>query len=267
MPKEAHGVAALFAGFATLYFIAHYSGPYAMVANAQLEWFGTNIVNISFWVTFLLLLLPQSLAVWLAEKRLGTKETWFTPVWNNLDRIFDYLPGKLILVGGTTAVMGVYIGAEDLARGELTHLSVAALERGTPPASGFVDLVDGTVVSDANIQMRDNRSTYHYYPVVVEPPGPPMLYVRARGNDAASMHQPIRGRLDRNGIPGEVESQLKNAGMIGETYWLLLEGTKPELALCAWLVVGGIAAVLIAIVWWRTRYAPLHTIDGRVTRR
>ena len=267
VPKEAYGIAALLAGAVTLYCTISYTPPYAWVADAQIAWFHANIVNVSFWATFLLTTAPLVVAIRVAEKRLGTRQTWLSPVWDNLDHILDHLPGKGMLIGGTLVVTGIYFGAKDFARGGLSHLSVAALEQGTAPSSGFVQLDDGALVAEANISFREGGITYHYYPVVVNPGGPPRLYVRTADASPSTIEQPIRGRLDQNGIPGEIEGQLRTARMIGETYYLVSEGTKPDVEFTMWTVAIGLLVIALSIVWWRVGYAPRSPNHGGVAPR
>jgi hypothetical protein len=262
MPKEAYGVGALVAALLTLLFLVTYSGPYRILADLQVAWFHTHIVNISFWVTMLFMSAPILAVVYLLERRLGTRQTWFTPIWNNLDHIFDLWPGKLLLIGATLLVMGTYFAVKDLGRGSLTMLSVSELEQGHPPRGTYVELADGTILKNTNLRFTSNGTTYRYLPVV-DRAEVPVLFLRV--SEREGLHgspEKIRGILDLNAMEGELRSQLEAAHAIGTTHYVLGVGRKPEPALGGWMAFIGIGLSFGGLVWWRVRYAPA---DERIT--
>jgi hypothetical protein len=254
MPKEAYGLGALVAALITLVFLVTYSGPYRAVADLQVAWFHTNIVNISFWVTMLLISAPILTLVYFVERRLGTRETWFTPVWTNLDRILDLLPGKLLMIGAVLLVMGIFFAVKDLGRGALTPLSVGDLESGRAPRSSYVELVDGTVLEQANLRFSSNGTVYRYVPVIGGAERP-VLFLRVSERQGLRESGKVRGLLDLNAMEGELKTQLESAHAIGDTHYVLGVGRKPDPALGCWMAAIGFGLCAAGLVWWRLRYA------------
>ncbi len=254
IPRETYGVAALAAAGLSGYFLFTYAGPYRVVANAQVSLFHTNIVNISFLVTLALIALPLCGVVYALERKFGTRETWFTPIWHDLDRVLDLPPGKLLMIGATVLVMGGYFWVKDLGRGPLTSLSVAELEDGHALRGTYAELADGTTLENASIIFRSNSATYHYIPVVDHAQRPVLfLRVSERGSlrDAEGR---IRGIVEENGLEGELQGPMRYANTLADRHFVLAVGRRPEPELGMWMSAAGFAALVAGLFWWRLRF-------------
>lgn len=258
MPKETYGIGIFLAAIAAGLLLAAYAGPYRVVADLQIAMFSTNIVVISYFVTLLMIAAPVMGLVYALERRFGTRETWFTPIWSNFDRVFDLPPGKLLLVGLTLVVMGGYFYVKDLGAGPLVPLSVRDLETGRPPPGSYVTLLDGTLMEDTSITFRENSSTHRYIPVV-DHAAQPMLFLRVSERQPARDAQgKITGILEPNGMEGELQSQLQSVHAIGEKYYVLGVGREPNTAVGGWMMLIGAGLSLIGLIWWRESYPAIR---------
>ena len=106
MPREAYGVATLVAALISLLFLATYSGPVRLIGDLQLSLWNIHFVTVSYLLTMAVVAAPLCGLVYVLEKRFGTRVTWFSPLWDNLDGFFDLPPGKGLLIGGTLFLMG-----------------------------------------------------------------------------------------------------------------------------------------------------------------
>ncbi len=254
MPKETYGIGIFLAAIAAGVLLVAYAGPYRLVADAQTALFSTNIVALSYFLTMLVIAAPIMGLLYAAEKRFGTRETWFTPIWSNLDKVFDLWPGKLVLVGLTLVVMGGYFYVKDLGAGPLVPLSVRDLETGRPPPGSYVDLSDGTLLENTSITFRENSSTHRYIPVV-DHATQPVLFLRVSERQSArDLRGKITGILEPNGMEGELQSQLQSAHAIGEKYYVLGVGREPNTAVGGWMSLVGAGLTLIGLIWWRESY-------------
>lgn len=224
MPKEAYGIVGLFAGVIAAIFLATYSGPYRWAADVQLHFFHENLVALSFLFAFALCATPLFFAVYGLEKRYGERETWFTPIWNDFDRVLDLWPGKLLLVGATLTAMGVFFGLKDLAMGGLRKLSV----RDAMPDSAYVELVDGTVDESHVLRFRSNSTRYRYVPVFGESTSQPVLFLRSEEHHSLrDAEGKIVGIVEKDAMEGELVSRLEGTGLVGEHVWVLGVGRRP----------------------------------------
>lgn len=254
MPKETYGIGIFLAAVAAGLLLAAYAGPYRFVADLQISLFSTNIVVISYFITMLMIAAPIMGLVYALERRFGTRETWFTPIWSNLDKVLDLPPGKLLLVGLTLVVMGGYFYVKDLGAGPLVPLSVRDLETGRPPAGTYVTLLDGTLMNDTSITFKENSSVHRYIPVV-DHAAQPMLFLRVSDRQPARDSQgKITGILELCGMEGELQSQLQSVHAIGEKYYVLGVGREPNTAVGGWMALIGAGMSLIGLIWWRERY-------------
>ncbi len=254
VPREAYGLAVLLGAVISGYFLFRYSGPYRWVADAMVALFHTNVVNISYLLCLLLVAAPLCGAVYAAERRYGTRETWFTPIFHDLDYVLDQPPGKLIMVGSVLVVLGGYFAVKDLATGPLSALSVRALEDGRPSPGRYVELTDGAVVESARITFRSNSTTYRYLPVV-DHAERPVLFLRLSGSAAVrDADGRIRGILDEGAIEGELQGQLRARSALGDRHFVLGVGRRPEPMVGIWIGVAGLVALAVAFVWLRARY-------------
>ena len=254
MPKETYGIGIFLAAIAAGLLLAAYAGPYRLVADLQIALFSTNIVVISYFVTMLLIAAPIMGLVYALERRFGTRETWFTPIWSSFDHVSDLPPGKLLLVGLTLAVMGAYFYVKDLGAGPLVPLSVRDLENGRPPAGSYVDLSDGTLLENTSITFRDGSSTHRYIPVVDHAPSPVLFLRLSERQSPRNSRGKITGILELNGMEGELQSQLQSAHAIGEKYYVLGVGRVPDTSVGGWMGLIGAGMSLIGLIWWRERY-------------
>jgi hypothetical protein len=254
MPKETYGIGIFLAAVAAGLLLAAYAGPYRFVADLQIALFSTNIVVISYFVTMLMIAAPIMGLVYALERRFGTRVTWFTPIWSNLDKVFDLPPGKLLLVGMTLVVMGGYFYVKDLGAGPLVPLSVRDLETGRPPPGNYVTLTDGTLMNDTSITFKDGSSVRRYIPVV-DHAAQPMLFLRVSDRQPArDLKGNITGILEPNGMEGELQSQLQSVHAIGEKYYVIGVGREPNTAVGGWMGLIGAGLSLIGLIWWRESY-------------
>ena len=254
MPKETYGIGVLLAAIGSGLLLAAYAGPYRFVADLQIAAFHTNIVVISYLVTLLMIAAPIIGLLHALERRFGTRETWFTPIWSSFDRVFDLPPGKLLLVGLTLLVMGGYFYVKDLGAGPRVPLSVHDLETGRPPAGSYVTLSDGTLMEETSITFRENSSTIRYIPVV-DHAAEPMLFLRVSERQSPRNAQgKITGILELNGMEGELQSQLQSVHALGEKYYVLGVGREPDTAVGGWMSLVGAGLSLIGLIWWRESY-------------
>ena len=255
MPKEGYGVAALVAAVLSAICLATYSGPYRLIADLQTRWVHTHFVAASFYLTTALFAVPLLGFLFLLEKRLGTRETWLTPVWDQIDQMFERPPGKWVLAGLVLILVGSYLAVKDLGRGQLVPLRTSELEKGMAPQSTYVELVEGRIVADSEYRIKVNSEVYRYLPVTSRSQ-PPVLFLRlSEGRNLPNSLAKVRGVLDINGMEGELRSHLEERGLIASRYYVLSVGVVPSAALGAGFAGFGLLVCIVGLVWWRFRYA------------
>jgi hypothetical protein len=196
---------------------------------------------------------PILALVYFLERKLGTRQTWFTPVWKNLNHILDHWTGRLLIFGAILLVMGIFFAVKDLGRGPLTPLSVKELEQGRVPQSTYVELVDGKILEDSSFRFTSNKTTYRYIPVVAHA-DQPVLFLRITDKKVLRSDEKIRGLLDRDGLEGELRSQLESAHTIGSPHYVLGIDLEPDPASGGWMAFIGLSLCAIGLVCLRSCY-------------
>lgn len=253
MPKEVYGLLGLVsAGFA-LFLLVGYLPPYSTLADLQIALWNTNWVTLSLLVTWLVVAAPLFVPAFLIEKCVGTRRTWFTPVFENLDHTLDLPPGKLLLVGATLFAMGAYFSAKDLSVGPQRTVKLEQLERGEVGEFSYVRIGEGNAILESDLSFKNNGTLHHYIPVTGTTERP-SLFLRVEKKETAPVQPPFEGLLERSGLEGEMESLLRERALLPEVYYVLRPGAKPQPALGFSFVGIGLALIVGALTWWRVRY-------------
>ncbi len=220
-----YGIAGLLGALVAGVCLFEYAPPYAWVADAQLAMFHTNIVAISFLVTFAITSTPFALIARVMEPRIDPTGS-LARRWDGFDRFLDTWPGKMVMIGLTIAGVGGYLGYRDASRGPLQSVDVRALERGEGPSCAYVDLAHAELVWEGRIRFQENSSESSYVPVVSREDRPHAAvfahYRRGIEEDA-----PLRGTLDQDDLPGEIRSAYEDAHAIESPHYVLEVGADP----------------------------------------
>ncbi|MFO0837681.1 MAG: hypothetical protein U1D55_04080 [Phycisphaerae bacterium] len=166
------------------------------------------------------------------------------------------LPGSQSLAVVSLTVFGIVLGIGSVlwwhgaSLGALTQMSVAELEGGKTPTSGYLTL-EGHALWDCAVCITSNGSKTYYSPLVSddwEPPQPVAVYL-------VSGHQPWRSRFDRSvatyigtrsleGIPGPVRAEFDQSDFKPAAQALILSlDDKPDGYIASGQVVTPIGAL------------------------
>jgi hypothetical protein len=242
-------VAAVLAG-ASAYL---YVGPYRWIAELQQAVFGAYYVQLTFVVTLIACAAPLVLARLVLERQQigGSPEPELSarPPW--MEHTIAALTAspraaQAMLFGVGLAGLGLFLAARDLGSGPLTTLDVAVLERGEETRSRHVDLVGGVLLADRSAAFRDGPALRTYVPYASHD-GASVAFVEIDQHERdAILEGPLRGLLERDGLPGPVRVDFEERAEIAPTHWVLRYGSDPERGWFA-LWAAGAGLVLLAI--------------------
>jgi hypothetical protein len=244
-----YGIAGLLGGVVAGVCLFAYAPPYSWAADVSLSLFGTNVVAISFLLTFVVTSTPFALLARVIEPRVDPTGA-LALKWDRFDRFLDTGAGKLLMIGLTIVGVSGYLGARDAARGPLASVDVRALERGEGPAHAYADLEHATLVDEGQIEFRDGSSSSFFVPIVssgARSSAAVFAHYRA-GIDRAA---PLRGTLDQDDLPGEIRSSYEQAHVIDAPHWVLDVGADPadRMSVSMWMGGIGFALALAAMGW------------------
>ncbi len=210
----------IFAGLAIAGALGWYHvGPYRWLADGQLRLMNAYYPFLTWLVLGLVIGLPlgalaSTLAI-RANLRDGYDELLLRHGWLVTSRA-----GQLLLVGLGIGIAGVVIGVRAHAVGEMVPLSIAALERGEPPAGTWVVLTDGVPDRSRAIEV-DHRS---YVPVFATRPVP-MVFVQLPAAGASVVD---RGLLVADGLPNLARIAFEDAELIADHHYVIEAGGTPR---------------------------------------
>lgn len=230
-----------------------YVGPYRWIAELQLAVAGAYHVQLTFLVTLIACSAPLVLARRVLERQQigGSPEPELSerPPW--MDHTMAALAAspraaQAMLFGVALAGMGLFLGARDLGSGPLTTLDVAVLEHGEGPPSRHVDLVGGALLADRSAAFRDGVALRTYVPYASHD-GAAVAFVEIDEHERdAILDGPLRGLLERDGLPGPVRVDFEGRDEIADPHWVLRYGNDPERGWFAlWMAAAGLVFLAI----------------------
>lgn len=229
----------IFAGLAIAGALGWYHvGPYRWLADGQLRLMGAYYPFLTWLVVGLVIGVPlgaltSALAI-RANLRDGYDEILLRHGWILMSRA-----GQLLLVGLGIGIAGVVIGVRARAVGELVPLSIAALERGEPPAGTWVVLTDGQPDPSRAIEV-DHRS---YVPVFATR-DVPMVFLELPSSGASIVD---RGLLVEDGLPNLARIAFEDALLIAEHHFVIEAGGSPGTDAEAGTVLAILGLVLFGV--------------------
>ena len=186
-----------------------YTGLYRLIAELQLQWWGSYDLQLTFVVTAVpVVALPMLvLGVVLGRTEVAARSV---PAWS-VRQLRDL--GIVVLGLGLVGYGGwTWAGASGL--DEPAPVELATVLAGKAPA--WVTVVDATWVVDAAVSLEANGSERTYHPVVAATANAPYA-VFARGPGSG----PVTGMLSPGGLPGAVRAVYERDGVITPAHWLV----------------------------------------------
>lgn len=239
-----------------------YAGPYRWLAEAQLSWFDSYEVRLTFLFTLLMFLLPGLLVMVPLRMALGedgpgpTFEIVALTSWLQQNR------GSMVL--GIFVVVGLggaaFAGLDALTIGEHAEAPLASLEAGMDPPSRWVT-VRGALRRDLALSIVDDGRTTYYVPVVLTAPMRPAVFVELSDWELDSPELSggaYEGLLAENGLPGLVRSELERGGALAPRHYTLDWRASPSDRWGMAAVFGGMGVVALVVLvlvrlWVRLR--------------
>lgn len=210
---------------ATGYCAFNYVGPYAWIANLQVELSGSYGLQITFLLTLLAFLLPCLAVMVPLRMAMGQDPGAVNDVALN-EWIMENR-GSLILGMLSVGLLGTsaYFALDAFSIGERTDLDVAVLEAGGEPASRHV-VLSGYLRHDLTYQVTEEHTTRVYVPIVRTTPNQPVVFLETYDTwldtYAAELSTGrFEGLLYENGLPGLVRDELATHGLVGPRHYTL----------------------------------------------
>ncbi len=216
----------------------YHAGPYRWLADVQLRAIHRYYVFPTWLVLGMLIGLPLGALASTVATSLSVRDH-SSPALDRFVARYKWLVwtrgGQLVVFGFCLAVLGGFGALRALSAGELTALSVLALERGELPESGWVRLVDGVVDDERTIEV----DHFTYVPVFGERENA-MVFLQI---GPASHGVTDRGLLVENGLPNLARVAFDDAQLLAPHHYVIEAGKDPagEARSLGYLVLLGLA--------------------------